>query len=439
MRSGRLPGGTALPSSRSLAGDLGVARNTVASAYTQLVSEGWLAARQGRGTWVADHRAHASTSQPPNEPDLPLRYNLNPGVPDLSTFPRAEWAKAAQRALGTLPDTVFGYGDPRGLETLRSELVEYLGRVRGVYSSPDNIVVTSGATQGLFLVSQALAAKGVRIAAVENASFPVQRLQLENAGFQLAPLMVDEDGGSVEELVNSNADTVLLTPAHQFPWGVSLSPFRRDQVLTWARGAQSYIIEDDYDGEFRYDRRPVGALQGLAPDTVIYIGSVSKSLAPGLRLGWLVMPPDLLDEVVALRRRIDLHTGVFEQFTLAEMIRSGGYDRHIRRCRIRYRNRRDHLLKKLGNQAPHIEVSGINAGLHVLITLSGDLEDERAIVSNAARHGLGLAGLDQFRHSSEPKLPGGLVVGYGASSGHSYNAAVNLLCRLLQAEQVSDS
>ena len=347
IQSGRLTAGTRLPSSRTLGADLGVARNTVAEVYTQLVAEGWLTARTGSGTSVARHpAAPGGSGQVTRSPAAPPRYDLRPGEPDLSVFPRGPWLAAA-------PDRILGYADPRGLTVLRSELAGYLARVRGVVATPENIVICSGFAHGLAVVSRALRATGASTLAVEEFGHQTHRDVVTTQGLRLRSLPIDASGAVISAA--DGADAVLLTPAHQFPLGMTLHPRRRRAAAEWG----GIVIEDDYDGEFRYDRQPVGAMQALAPDNVVYCGTARKSLAPGVRLGWLVVPPRLLDAVTTA---LDGGPSALDQLTLAEFIASGGYDRQIRRARLAYRRRRDRLVAAL---APlNLEVSGIAAGMH---------------------------------------------------------------------------
>ncbi|WP_436737151.1 PLP-dependent aminotransferase family protein [Streptomyces sp. BBFR102] len=440
VRSGRLAPGTRLPSSRTLAADLGVARNTVADAYADLVAEGHLAARQGSGTRVAEQAEPASTvvrrERPPRVPERAgPAYDLTPGTPDLSAFPRAAWLKAARRALTNAPNDAFGYGDPRGRPELRAVLAEYLARVRGVVADPERIVVCAGAAHGLKLVAEVLAARSGRHAgpaavAVETYGLRFHREWLEAEGAQTVPLGFDADGTDPAGLGAERA--VLLTPTHQFPMGGTLSPGRRAAVVDWARRTGGLIVEDDYDGEFRHDRRPVGALQGLAPDRVAYLGTASKALAPGLRLGWLVLPPGLVDEVAAAKGYADT-CGAPDQLTLAEFLASGAYDRQVRLMRLRYRRRRDELVATLARRAPSVRVGGIAAGLHAVLLLPPGTESE--VLRSAAWHGLGVQGLSWFRHPDADgaggPVPEGLVVGYGRPPDHAWRSALETLCRCL--------
>ena len=366
VQSGRLAPHTRLPSSRALAADLGVARNTVADAYSQLVAEGWLSGRTGAGTWVAGQPARS-----PGPPDLPpgpvapFRYDLRPGVPDASLFPRPAWLRAAARkVLGHAPDDVLGYPGRRGASELRVALAGYLARARGVIASPERIVVCAGFTHGLWLLCQVLRARGGGAIVVEAYGHRAHRDIAEASGLRVVPVPVDERGATVDRL--GDAGAVLLTPAHQFPLGMTLHPQRRREVVEWATGTSGLVIEDDYDGEFRYDRQPVGAMQALAPEHVIYAGTSSKSLAPGLRLGWLVLPSNIIDEVLAAMGPGGGMCPSLEQLTLAEMVSSGAYDRQVRRARLVYRRRRDRLAAVL-QDVPGVRVGGIAAGLHALV------------------------------------------------------------------------
>jgi GntR family transcriptional regulator/MocR family aminotransferase len=429
LQTGRLAPGTRLPSSRALAADLGVARNTVAEAYAQLVAEGWLTARQGSGTRVASTATvspvPAAGIQPPAGVRA-VRHDLRPGSPDLSAFPRAGWLSAARKALSGAPSRALGYSDPRGRPELRSVLAAYLGRTRGVRVAPDRIVVCAGFTQGLALLCQVLPDAGVTRIAVEDYGQPHTAKALAASG--LAPVMLGvDDGGAILDAA-LGAQAMLLTPAHQFPLGSVLSPRRRADAARRAAASGGLIIEDDYDGEFRYDRQPVGALQALAPEHVIYAGTVSKTLAPGLRLGWLVLPERLTEAVASAKARSDAHTSSFEQLTLAEFISSGAYDRHVRRVRLAYRRRRDRLVAALASHAPGVRVTGIAAGLHAVAQLGPGLREEQ-VVARAAARGLAIEGLGAYALREHTRGPA-LVIGYATPPEHGYTTA---LARLVAA------
>jgi len=429
VRSGRLAPGTRLPPYRSLATDLGVARNTVADAYAELVAEGWLTARQGSGTRVAERAAPpgAPTRIPKKAPPRARgsQHDLRQGTPDASSFPRAAWLASYRRALHQAPNAVFGPGDPAGRVELREALAEYLARARGVRAEPGRIVICSGFAHALRLLFPQVLRGPL---AVESYGLAFHRELLATASVRTVPLPLDEDGVQVGELGRERA--VLLTPAHQFPTGGPLHPERRAAVIDWARAHGGVVLEDDYDGEFRYDRKPVGALQGLDPERVIHIGSVSKSLSPALRLGWMVLPERYVDAVLAVKGEREAWASALDQLTLADFIVSGSYDRHVRRMRQRYRGRRDRLVAALAAQAPHVEVTGIAAGLHAVLRLPPGTE--QSTVKAAVWQGVALDGLAEFRHpEAVMAAPDGLVVGYATPAEHAYGAALDALCGVL--------
>jgi GntR family transcriptional regulator/MocR family aminotransferase len=438
VRTGRLAPSTRLPSSRSLAADLGVARNTVADAYAELTAEGWLTAQRGSGTRVAK-RAPARATDPGMGRRSQIRQHpmhaLIPGSPNLAEFPRAQWLAASRRALNAAPHDALGYGDTAGRIELRTVLASYLARARGVYAHPNRIVICSGFHHGLMLLAHALEARSVRAVAVESYGFAAYRDLLAAAGLRTPPVYVDERGARTGDLAGlRGVGAVLLTPAHQYPTGVELRPDRRAAAVDWARSTGGLILEDDYDGEFRYDRQPVGALQSLDPDRVVYFGSASKSLAPGLRLAWMVLPEDYVPDVLDAKGIVDAASSL-EQLTLAEFIASGAYDRHVRSMRQRYKIRRDQMVETLARRAPRVRVSGMSAGLQAVLELPHGTE--AAVVQAAARQGLVISGLREFRYEGDGvgwRLPDqdALVVGYAAPSDSAWPGALDALCTVLQ-------
>jgi len=438
VRSGRLAPGTRLPPYRSLAADLGLARNTVADAYAELVAEGWLSARQGSGTTVA--RVHLPDGvRERAEPPAPARapadrpaHGLLQGQPDAASFPRTAWLAAARRALTAAPHDAFGPGDPRGRPELRRALAGYLARTRGVRTDPERIVICSGFAHALRLLLPAVLPGPL---AVEGYGLPFHRQLLTTAGIRTHPLDLDEHGADTTQLpALDGVRAALLTPAHQFPTGVPLHPDRRTAAVNWARAAGGFLLEDDYDGEFRYDRKPVGALQGLAPEHVLYLGSVSKSLSPAVRLGWMVLPARLVDPVLEAKGEREAWASVTDQLTLAEFLAHGAYDRHIRRMRQRYRRRRDQLTDAVTGHAPHLTVTGLSAGLHTVLQLPHDAteSDEHRALDAARRQGLALDGLSGYRHPATTTPPRhGLVIGYAAPTDGAFPAALEALRRAL--------
>jgi GntR family transcriptional regulator / MocR family aminotransferase len=434
--AGRLRPGDLLPSTRALAADLRVARGTVVEAYEQLAAEGWLVPRHGRGTRVAD-----LPNPPPPPAERPAEqaplHDLRPGHADPSSFPRPAWAAAMRRVLAEAADEAFGYADPRGRAELRTALAGYLGRARGVRATPASVQVCAGAGHSLGIAFRALAARGARVLAVEDPSSPRMRQIAAGAGLEMTALPCDDLGARADVLPGLGADAVVVTPAHQYPLGVTLSPDRRGELLAWARSTAGIIVEDDYDGELRYDRQPVGALQALDPGRVVYVGTTSKSLAAALRVGWIAVPPALIAPVGDVVQVINAWPSSLEQLTLARFIESGMFDRHIRRMRGIYRQRRDLLAAALAAAAPGLRVTGIAAGGHALVRLPPDGPGEHEIITKAALAGIALDGLGGYRACHQAPEPGehqpALVIGYGSPPGRSYRAAVAALGGFLRS------
>ncbi|OKI68793.1 MocR-like pyridoxine biosynthesis transcription factor PdxR [Micromonospora sp. CB01531] len=433
IRDGRLPPSARLPATRTLATELGLSRGTVSAAYDQLVAEGWLVARVGAGTEVSPLRRAAPAPVAPPPGPAPFRYDLRPGSPDVGLFPVTAWLRATRRALAVAPAEAYGYGDPRGRPELRTALAGYLGRARGVLADPERIVVTTGYVQALVLLTTVLRDAGTPAVAMEDPGLPFHREVVRRHGGTVLPLPVDERGARTDLLGTGRLARVgaaVVTPAHQFPIGVTLHPARRHALADWARATGGLVVEDDYDGEFRYDRQPVGAVQGTAPEQVAYVGTAAKTLGPALRLAWLVLPARLVDPVVDAKRHLDLHTETIGQLALADLIGTHGYDRQIRTVRRRYRQRRDLLLDRLGRW-PGLD--GISAGLHATVDLPADGPTEAEVLAAAGARGLALGGLGPHRHHPAGQ-PGGLVVGYAHPPSHAYPAAVDLLARVLGAD-----
>ncbi|MFJ1754530.1 PLP-dependent aminotransferase family protein [Kitasatospora sp. NPDC088134] len=408
VREGRLVAGERLPASRVLAAQLGVSRGVVVEAYEQLAAEGYLVGRQGSGTRVAAGVADGGARPPARVVETEPRYDLKPGTPDLGMFPRAAWAGAVRRALQGAENRDLGYRDPAGLPQLRRELAAYLGRVRAVVAEPERVMAINGVGQGLALLVQVLARRGRPRIAVEDPGSPGTLALLRAHGVRPIGVPVDEEGLRVGELAASGAQAVLVTPAHQYPTGVVLSARRRTELAAWAR-AGGLVVEDDYDAEFRYDREPLGAVQGLAPERTVYLGSLSKTLAPGLRLGWAVLPGRLAEDFRQAKQYADLGTGAIDQLAFAALLESGGYDRHLRTVRPRYRARRDALAEALRTHLPQARLQGVAAGLHLYADLPADT-DEQAVADAAARRGVRVATVGPGRLA-----PGGPALALGCA------------------------
>jgi GntR family transcriptional regulator / MocR family aminotransferase len=428
IRSGRLGLGTSLPPTRTIAADLGVSRGVVVEAYQQLAAEGYLTSRTGGYTQVAIGPASAPTPTRPVPAQAP-RIDFGYGRADVSHFPRAAWLRSVHRVLTEAPSERFGYLSGRGVPELHEALAEYLNRVRGTSAKPDNVVICNGYAQGINLLIQVLAKSGAKRLAVEDPSADDDaRPVAVSAGLDVVGVPVDHDGIRVDVLDRIDADAVILTPSHQWPTGAVLSAESRVAVLRWAKRRGALVIEDDYDAEYRYDRAPIGAIQGLAPDQVVYAGTASKTLAPGLRLGWLVLPAHLVDDVSAAKIAADRGSPVLDQLSFADFLSRGEFDRHLRRMRPVYRRRRDVLLNALRERVPDLDPAGVAAGLHLVTWLPSDL-DETTVVEAAARRGLGVYGLRPYRISSDGG--GGLIFGYATLNESTITEGIDILATVI--------
>lgn len=444
---GRLRGGTPLPSSRALAADLGVARGTVVDAYDQLAAEGYLSARPG-GRTVVSLRAGVAARPAPAAPEAavgaggrppppaplprPLPVDLRAGAPDLSGFPAGAWTRAVRAVLTRGPSDALDYAPPRGRPELRAALAAYLARSRGVVAADDDVVVCAGVDHALDLVTRAVVATGRVRVALEDPCLPFHRTLVVAAGAEVTAVPVDDAGVQVGALDASAAGAAVVTPARQSLLGVTLAPARRSALVAWARRADAVVVEDDYDGELRYDRQPIGSVQGLDPERVVYAGTLSKSLAPGLRLGWVVVPRPL---AAAVDAQLGPHSPVssLDQLVVADLLATGAFDRHLRRSRAAYRRRRDDFVALLAERAPRVRVEGVAAGVHALVRWPEGITDERTLLAEAAARGIGVTALAPAWHA-EPRAEG-LVVGYGRPPAHDlrrcYEACAGLLADLV--------
>jgi GntR family transcriptional regulator / MocR family aminotransferase len=446
IRGGRLRAGERLPSSRELARELGVSRGMVQDCYAQLLSEGYLTSRTGSATRVAglgdpgDQPAAgpAALSPPPPPPvrrpfEPPLIADFEPGVPDLSSFPRTDWAWAVKQACTQAAAADLGYGDPRGSAVLREVLAGYLRRVRAAAASPARMIISNGFAQGVNLVLRALASQaGLTRVAFEDPGYGTaaedETVRAVLAmGLRVSYVPVDEQGLVVGELAASGAQAVVVTPAHQAPTGVVLSPARRHALTDWARRAGGYVIEDDYDSEFRYDKEPVGALQGLAPDRVFLLGTASKALAPAVRLGWIHAPSALAVAVAAEKEMSDRGSCMLDQLALATLLTTGRYDRHLRRMRTVYAARRTALTGAFARHAPGVPLTGLAAGFHAVAPLPPGA-DEAAVIAAARERRVGLHGIGAYRGHPGPAA---LVVGFGNVRERAIEPAVAAVADLL--------
>ena len=424
IRDGRLAPGARLPSSRALSGELGISRGVVTSAYAQLAAEGYLEARQGAPVRVA----HGVRTQPPRPPAPSLQpryaYDFAPGLPDLAGFPRDRWLRSVRSAWRESALDALGSGDPRGVPELREARSAYLGRVRGAAADPEHVIVCTGFRQGLSLTCRWLRASDIEHVALEEPGWHAQRLIIEEAGLRVTPVPVDDEGVDVGALEATGADVVVVTPAHQFPTGAVLSARRRAALIEWADRGDRLIVEDDYDAELCRER--VGALQGIAPDRVLYIGSASKRLTPGMRLGWMLPPSWLSWALISAKAIEDAGSEIAGQLALADFIVRGEFERHLRRMRYRYHHRRERLVQALADQLPDWRPSEPMGGLHTTVVLPGGT-DESALLTAAARRGVGIEGLSL--HSYTGDCPPGLILGHAYLSEPAIERGVQLLAQ----------
>jgi GntR family transcriptional regulator/MocR family aminotransferase len=428
IRAGRLRAGSRLPPSRELAAELGISRGVVVDAYSQLVAEGYLVARRGEGTRIANGVVHKpAAARAVSARAERIRFDLRSGIPDLAEFPRREWQAATAAALRDLPDAALSYGSRRGLRQLRVALSDYLGRVRAVVADPERVLITAGAAHGIEMLCRALRSGGARRVAVEDPAWPSIQAAVAQAGLEPVPIRVDDDGLDVGALSGRRVDAVVLSPAHQYPTGAVLSPDRRAELIAWARRSGALIIEDDYDAEYRYDRDPIASLQGLAPDCVAYVGTASKTLAPALRLAWMVAPSDLVDATKDQHGIARAMPSALIQAAYATLLEGGIIDRHLRRTRRLYHARRDALVGALADRMPYAGVGGASAGLHLMASLP-DGADEDQISEAALRRGVGIHTLHRDC-AVGGAAPPALLLGYGRIAEAAVPRAVEELAR----------
>jgi GntR family transcriptional regulator/MocR family aminotransferase len=431
IREGSLRAGVELPASRRLAGQLRVSRGVVSDAYAELEAQGYLRVTPRCPPVVADvagARSPASVRSTGVSVAAPVRFDMTPTTPDVTLFPRGQWAAALAAAVREAPGSALDYGDPRGTLALREKLADELGRTRGVICDPAQVIVVQGATQGIDLALRALRDTGAARIAVEDPSLDRQHGQIAGLGLELVGQPVDGSGLIVSGSLK--ADAVIVSPAHQFPTGAVLAGARRRELLDWSRDTGGLVIEDDYDAEFRYDRDPVRALQGLHPDGVIYLGTTSKTLAPALRLGWMVVPEAMVEQLAALKLLLDDGSPALEQLAFARWLERGHYQRQIRRMRGVYRGRRDRLVAALAERLPQLSVSGVAAGLSVTLDLPGGVDD-RALERSALKAGIRVQALGRYAIHDRGRR--GLVLGYGRLHESAIAPAVRTLSRVVRA------
>ena len=448
IQARRLVAGVRLPPTRELAADLGVSRGVVVAAYTNLIADGYLEAQQGAGTRVRAGAQPRSRQLPLERPrydpdvDFPDAHRLRDGtpsirmfggLPDPALFPRAQWMRHYRAALTEVPDRELTYPEPPGATALRDALVAYLGRVRGVMTARDQLLVCSGITQGLTLVCRALRRRGMRRIAVEDPCFGPHRAAIAMTGLEPVPVAVDSGGLDVSQLVSAEVGAVLVVPAHSYPTGAALDGPRRRELIRWACERGRVILEDDYDAEFRYSHAPIGALQGHGPDHIVYLGSASKTFTPALRLGWVAAPASLIKAITREKRVDDLGSSLIDQLAFARFLDCGDFSRFLRRVHPIYRARRDAALEALAHLMPEAHCTGTHAGLHLHVTLPEDV-DEQALARVAHEHGVLLE--HAAAHWANPEIaPPSIVVGYGAFPETTMRRIIGVLATALAASR----
>ena len=435
IRAGTLTPGTVMASTRALAADYGFARATVVAAYEQLAIEGYLVARQGVGTVVANLNVLAQAVKPEESTEGATWYDVppadfRPGEPDSSSFPRASWIRSLKRVVNNSADSAFGYAEPKGRHELRRALTEYLGRTRAVHAEPNAVSLFTGVTASFGFIGEALRSLGIERVAMEDPTLFILRQVLELVGLTAVPVPLDTEGIDVDALVRLDVGAVFVTPAHQYPMGITMSPARRAQLVEWARTTSAWIIEDDYDGEFRYDRQPIGALQGLDPTRVLYLGTASKNLSPGLRLSWAVVPDGLRRPLARVKHLRGLGSTI-EQLALADFIERGELDRQLRSTRTLYQDRRHAVGEIVAEHAPWLALSDAPAGLHFAATITDPSISEATVMQAATAGGVGFLPLGP--HWAAEATSAGVVVGYSRPAAHQFNAATDRLRDVLKS------
>lgn len=417
--NGHLQAGEKLPSTRDLSSSLGVARIIILNVYEQLTSEGFLEVLPRQGTFVAagSHFLNKGKYQISAEDSENLIWphddmiDFMAATPAMDHFPRRTWGRLAKEVCMEAPDSLFGYLPPDGLSELKEELSRYLLRTRGVVSTPRQIMITSGATQALSLITEILI-KGQEYVAVEDPVTDEMRTIFSYAGASIHPIPVDEKGIQPEHLSKDYPPRfIFVLPSHQFPLGGTLSIQRRIQLIEYARKHDCYVVEDDYDSEFTYEGTPVHSVQGMDPERVIYVGTFSKILSPALRLGYVVLPQGLVEEFKMRKWYTDRHPASLDQKILARFINEGHLDRHVRKMKKIYKDRRRVLTESLKEHFPDCSILGHAAGMHLVVEFP-EITFGPESMTHFQRHGVQIYPVDSYalvKGSHSHKI----VMGYG--------------------------
>ena len=427
VRSEALPVGARFPSTRSLADDLGVSRGVVVGAYAQLAAEGYLDLRRGAAPVVA------ATGRGRDEvwvdPDVPIARARATCLPDFSFFPRRDWLAAVSASVRRARGSDFSYGEPFGAGELRSQLAPFLARTRGAVATPERIGIFAGASQALLALGAVLRGSGARQIAVEDPNHRWRGNTIAATGLEVVPVAVDDEGLRVEDLPDVSA--VVLSPEHQFPLGVSLSPRRRRALVEWAAAGNRLVVEHDYDAHYRYDRSSVSALQALSPEHVAYVGSTSALLAPAIRIGWAVLPARFVEPVAQHLFAASVGLPRLDQLALAEFLARGRLDRHLRRTKAAFKSRRDALLQGLAEHVPEAAVQRGAVGLFLSVALPPGTDEEKVLAAARSR-GVALDGFDE--HATTATAPG-LVLGFASAAEPTLHVAARRIGEALKSSR----
>jgi GntR family transcriptional regulator/MocR family aminotransferase len=441
--SGKIDGATKLPSSRELAKELHVARNVVIEGYEQLIAEGYAYSKNGSGTYIsegvvmsdAEHKI-CITQKDITPPKPEVLVSFRTGIPDLALIPIKKWAQYYNKIALDIEPYQMDYQDTFGDYSLRVILAKYLNRVRGTNTRPENIIITNGAAQSFNLLCQLISQK--EYALVENPLSCGLLHTLENNGITMRPIRLDKDGMVTAELPSDPPKLIFTTPSHQFPMGSILTASRRIELIHYAKYNNAYIVEDDYDSEFRFDGNPIEPMQCLAPDRVIYVGTFSKTLMPALRIGYMVLPDELCKRIWEAKYVSDIHSPVLEQLTLARFIGSGAFELHIRKMRKVYQKKRNHLISCLKRTfGDRVAVFGDAAGLHFVCSFS-DVKFDSDLLRKIQQAGIEISSIDKhiLYSTGDEEYENMLIFGYGNTAIEKMETGIELLAEVINKSPV---
>lgn len=444
--TGKIKSGTKLPSSRELSSELHVARNVVVDCYEQLIAEGYAYTKNGSGTYISDGvvlpRKDKETAVIKTEvvsPKPEIKVSFRTGIPDLSLIPINKWAQLYHKSAIGISPSEMDYQDPMGNEVLRATLARYLNRVRGTDANPQNIIITNGAAQSFNLICKLLSTKDYAL--VENPLSHGLLHTLESNNVKLSAIRLDSDGMVTKELPKSAPKLIFTTPSHQFPMGSILTASRRIELINYVASNDAYIVEDDYDSEFRFDGNPIESMQNLAPERVIYVGTFSKTLMPALRIGYMVLPDKLTRQLREAKYVADIHSPVLEQLTLSSFIESGSFERHLRNMQKLYHRKRDLLIKTLKKYfGDSVEIFGAAAGLHFVAAFSG-VKFDATLLEKIRDGGIEISAVSKhlYKEGCSENYDNLLIFGYGNTAVDKIESGINTLYKIIKGEKQDEN